>query len=260
MKNWLIILSLLLSFNAYNQSLVIKEPAFGPNEKLSYIVSYKMKGLMTDLAGIDMEVLDVPGKKKPIYRLKFTVNTLTSWDSYVKIRHAYQTYIDPSTIKPLIMAQDSDVKGEITKAKYTFKYKTKTVNIKVSKSGVPDINKTIPIKTNTYDVVSLIYLSRSLDYDNYKIGQKIPISVAVMERLIDFNIKYMGKEMMKVEGMGTTQCYKVGIVLDRKFIVETDVTFIWLTADDNRVPVLIYTIFKEGRALIELSKYNGLKN
>ena len=260
MKNWLILFLLFLSFSAYSQSPVINKSVFGPNEKLSYIASYNMKGLMTSLAGIDMEVLNVPGKKKPIYRLKFTANTLTSWDEYVKIRHAYQTYIDVTTIKPLIVAQDSDVKGEITKAKYTFKHKTTTANIKVSKSGAPDINKTLNIKNNTYDVVSFIYLSRSLDYEDYKLGQNIPISIAVLERLIDFNVKYMGKEMMKVKGMGNTQCYKIGIVLNKKFIVDTNVTFIWLTADDNRVPVLISTIFKEGEALIELSKYEGLKN
>ncbi len=260
MRNLLLFCFLLTGLNAFNQTLVINKPAFAPNEKLSYIASYNMKGLMTKLAGIDMEVTNVPGKKKPIYRLKFTANTLTSWDNYVKVRHAYQTYIDASSIKPLIMAQDSDVKGNITKGKYTFKHKTGVTNIKVTKTGVPDIVKNIPIKANTYDVVSFIYLSRSLDYNNFKLGQKIPLSIVFMERLLDFNIKYMGKETINVKGMGNKQCYKIGLVLNRKFIVEPNVTFIWLTADNNRVPVLISTVYKEGKALIELSKFEGLKN
>ena len=251
---------LISSLSAYNQITTINKSAFGPNEKLSYVASYNMKGLMTELAGIDMEVTDIPGKKKPIYRLKFTANTFTSWDSYVKVRHSYQTYIDPSTIKPLIMAQDSDVKGSVTKGKYTFKHKSGIVKIAVTKSDAPAINKTLPIKANTYDVVSFIYLTRNLDYKNYKTGKKIPLSIAFMERILDFNVKYLGKETIKTKGMGSKECYKIGIVLNRKFIVEPDVTFIWLTADDNRVPVLISTVFKEGKALIELSKYEELKN
>lgn len=260
MKKWIFSTLIFISFTGLGQSLVLKHSAFAPKEKLSFVASYNMKGLMTELAGIDMEVIDVPGKKKPVYRLKFTANTLTSWDNYVKVRHAYQTYIDPSTVKPLIMAQDSDVKGIITKGKYSFKHKSGTATIAVTKSDGTPINKKLAIKSNTYDVVSFIYLTRSLDYSHYKIGKKIPLSIAFMERLLEFNIKYMGKESIKVKGMGTKECYKIAVVLNKKYIVEPDVTFIWLTADNNRVPVLISTVFKEGKALIELSKYEGLKN
>jgi hypothetical protein len=93
-----------------------------------------------------------------------------------------------------------------------------------------------------------------------KVGKNTSLSVAFLERLIDFNIKYLGKETVNVKGMGSKQCYKIGIILNQKFIVEPDVTHIWLTADANKVPVLIQTIYKEGKAQIELSKFEGLKN
>jgi len=251
---------LVFTINTFSQPKLIENSCFYPNEKLSYVASYNMKGLMTELAGIDMEVVDIPGKKQPVYKLIFTANTLTSWDNYVKVRHAYQTYISPSTIKPLIMAQDSDVKGHITKGKYTFNHKNSLVEMALTKSDAPDINKNLNIKENTYDVVSFIYLIRSIDYSTLNIGQKVPLSIAFLERLLDFNIKYVSKETIKVAGMGNKECYKIGIVLNQKFIVEPNVTFIWLTADENRVPVLISTVYKEGKALIKLSKYQGLKH
>ncbi len=260
MRKYLVLLFTLFIINGFSQIKTVSKPAFGPNEKLSYVASYTMKGLMTELAGIDMEVTDVPGKKKPIYRLKFTANTLTSWDNYVKIRHAYQTYVDVASLRPLIMAQNSDVKGKITNAKYTFKYSSKLVKMEITKTDQPAINRNLPIKSNTYDLVSFIYLSRSLDYANMKTGQKTPLSLAFLENLIQFNVKYMGKENIMVKGMGNKPCYKIGIVLNQKFIVEPNVTYVWLTADDNRVPVLITTVYKDGKAKIELSKFEGLKN
>lgn len=250
----------LASLNSFSQPSLVSNSAFGPNEKLSYIAKYNMKGLMTELAGIDMEVAEITGRKRPVYRLKFTANTLTSWDDYVKVRHAYQTYIDPASVKPLIMAQDSDVKGVLTKGKYKFKHKSGFVNMEITKSGATAVNRNLNINKNTYDVVSLIYLTRNLNYANMNVGQKTPLSIAFLERLIGFNIKYLGKETINVKGMGKKQCYKIGVVLDRKFIVEPNVTTIWLTADDNRVPVLIQTIYKEGKAQVELSKFSGLKN
>lgn len=260
MNKLISIILIITSINSFSQPSLISNSAFGPNEKLSYIAKYNMKGLMTELAGIDMEVAEITGRKKPVYRLKFTANTLTSWDDYVKVRHAYQTYIDPASVKPLIMAQDSDVKGVITKGKYKFMHKSGLVNMEITKSDAAAINRNLNIKNNTYDVVSLIYLARNLNYDSMKIGQKTPLSVAFLERLIGFNIKYLGQDNINVKGMGNKKCYKIGVVLDQKFIVEPEVTTIWLTADNNRVPVLIQTIFKEGKAQVELSKFSGLKN
>ena len=101
---------------------------------------------------------------------------------------------------------------------------------------------------------------RNIDYDNLKIGEKIPLSIVFLERLINFNVKYIGKESINVKGIGNKECYKIDIVLNKKFIVETDVTSIWISDDNSRIPVLISTVYKEGKALIELSKFEGIKN
>lgn len=258
MTKLLLLLLTFLTLTAMGQVQIPEKLPFNPGEKLTYIASYNMKGLMTELASIEMDVTNIPGKKKPIYRLKFTANTLTSWDGYVKVRHAYQTYVDVATLKPLIMAQDSDVKGHITKAKYTFKHNTGKAVVKGTKTDGPAINKSIKLKANSFDVVSLIYLTRAIEYNKLRPGQNIPLDMIVLERSLGLNIKYFGKETIKVNKMGNKECYKIGLVLDRKFVVEPDVTFVWLTADENKVPVLISTIFKEGKALIKLSDYNGI--
>lgn len=233
--------------------------AFKPGEKLKYNASYNMKGIMTDIAGIDLEVYDVPGKNVPVNRLVFTANTYTSWDGYVKVRHAYQTFIEANTVKPMLMKQDSDVKGNITKAKYTFKSKSNIANIEVINGTAPAIKKHLPISNKTFDIVSLIYYSRNINFGKIKPGQKLPISVLFMERILNIELKYIGKETIKVDKMGAKECYKVALVLEHKFIVEPNVTFIWFTTDKNQVPVLISTIFKEGKALVKLADYSNLK-
>lgn len=256
MKNIILISLLFVTINIKAQVNAIQPFPFKPGEKLSYVAAYNMKGLMTELAGIDMEVIDVPGKKKPIYRLKFLANTLTSWDDYVKVRHAYQSYVDATALKPLILAQDSDVKGQITKGKYKFKHKSATTEISITKNNEPEVLKTIPLKKNSYDVVSLIYLTRTLDYDNFQMGKGTSVNVVALERTIPLTIKYLGKETIKVEGMGNKACYKIGLVLNQKFIVEPDVTFIYITADEKRLPALITTVYKEGEAQIRLINKN----
>lgn len=259
MKKIFILIICLNSLLGKSQTALQSVHPFKPGEKLSYIASYNMKGLMTDLAGIDMEVVNIPGKKQTVYKYKFTAQTLTSWDDYVKIRHAYQTYIAANTLKPLIMAQDSDVKGNITKAKYSFKHKTGLAEISGTKSDGKAISLKIPIKDNSYDIVSLLYIARTLNYNNLAVGKSVPYNALVLERSLPVSIKYLGKETIKVKGMGQKECYKIGLVLKNKFVVEPDVTFMWITTDRNRVPVLISTVFKEGKALVKLNSSEGLQ-
>lgn len=225
MTRILSIILVLFTITLSAQVKQIDDYPFKPGEKLSYLAAYNMKGLLTELAGIDMEVINVPDKKKPIYRLKFTANTLTSWDDYVKVRHAYQTYIDVTSFKPLILAQNSDVKGQLTKAKYKFKHKSGKTEISITKGNEPQVIKEIPLQKNSYDVVSLIYLIRTLDYENFAIGKSTPINVVALERTVPISIKYLGNETIKVDGMGNKECYKIGLFMKQKFIVDPEVTF-----------------------------------
>lgn len=254
MNKILSILFISLTLTGYSQNNLLTNKPFKAGEKLSYIASYNMKGLMTELAGIEMEVIAMTIKEKPIYRLMFITNTLTSWDDYVKVRHAYQSYVDVNSLKPLLMKQDSDVKGEITKGTYKFSSKTGKINMNVTSKGVKKPLKSIGLTNNSFDVVSMIYYARALNYKTMTVGTKTPINIIALERAIPLNIKYLGKETINVDGIGNTNCYKIALVLNQKFIVEPDVTFMWISADDKQIPVKISTIFKEGKAEIKLKK------
>jgi len=246
------VLFLFFTVTSFAQSKLLSNKPFKAGEKLSYIASYNMKGLMTELAGIEMEVLSVTIKEKPIYRLKFLANTLTSWDDYVKIRHAYQAYVDINNLRPLLMKQDSDVKGEVTKATYKFNSKSGKVNFDVTSKGIKKPIKSKNLTNNSFDVISMIYYARSLDYSTMTVGSKTPINIIALERSIPLTLKYIGEETVEVDGLGKKKCYKIGLVLKQKFIVEPDVTFMWISADDKQLPVKISTIFKEGKAEIKL--------
>ncbi len=244
----------------FSQTPVPDKQSFQPGEKLNYTVSYFMSSLWTDLAGLEMNVINVPGKEKPIYRLEFNASTFSSWDSYVKIRHTYQTWVDVSSVKPLIMKQDSDVKGHFKKAKYSFKYKSKLAEIETESSDAPSVKTKVNIADNTLDIVSLLYYLRNLDYDSYPVGKTFPVSVLFLERVLNLKVKYLGKETIDAGKLGKKDCFKLGLELERDFVVKRNANFLWLTADKNRVPALITAIFKEGEVKVKLGETSGLKN
>ena len=252
------IASILLSLQLSGQTPAVNNTSFKPGEKLRFVASYYMSSLWTDIAGIDMDVTDVPGKSKPIDRIIFTANTLTSWDNYVKVRHSYQTWIEASSVKPMIMKQDSDVKGHTKQATYTFKHKSGYADINVTSNDAPPIKKQIKFSKDTYDIVSLLYYIRNLDFANYKIGKTVPVSFLFLENMLTVNVKYLGKETIKVDNYGPKSCYKVALILNHDFVVKKDASTLYLTADQNKVPILITTVYKEGKAMVKLTKMEGL--
>jgi hypothetical protein len=260
MKNTIILFALISSIQLTAQTPAPSKPAFQPGEKLSYKVSYFMSSLWTDLAALEMNTINVPGKEKPIYRLEFNASTFSDMDKFAKIRHTYQTWVDASTVKPLIMKQDSDIKGHTQKSKYSFKYKTKTAEIEVESSDAPAFKNTIPIFENTLDIVSLLYYLRNLDYETYNPGKTFPISVLFLERVLNIKVKYLGKETIEVDKLGKKACYKLALELENDFVVKKNGNFLWLTADNNRVPARISANFKDGEVLVKLTGTNGLKN
>ncbi|MGE4288798.1 MAG: DUF3108 domain-containing protein [Salinivirgaceae bacterium] len=229
-------------------------------EILNFKVSYFMKSLWTDLAGLEMKVIDVPGKSKPINRLEFNASTFSSWDSYVKIRHSYQTWVDQASVKPLIMKQNSDVKGHTKDAKYSFKFKSGIAAIDVSSSDGAPLKKDLTIYANTYDIVSLLYYLRTLDFEKISPGKSFPVTVLFLERVLKIKVKYLGKETISIEKQGKKSCYKLAMELENNFVVKKDANFLWLTADNNRTPAQISAIFKEGQVLVKLTDAKGLKN
>ncbi len=238
----------------------VSKTAFIAGEALNYKVSYFMKSLWTDLAGLEMKTINVPGKAKPIYRLEFNASTYSSWDNYVKIRHTYQTWVDAATLKPLIMNQNSDVKGHTKEAKYSFKFKSGFANVETTSSDAPAFKKDITIYNNTFDIVSLLYYLRTLDYENYAVGKSFPVSVLFLERVLNIKVKYLGKEIIAVDKQGKMNCYKLALILDNNFVVKKDANFLWLTADISRIPAQISANFKDGDVLVKLTDKKGTKN
>ena len=78
--------------------------------------------------------------------------------------------------------------------------------------------------------------------------------------IFTLKIKYMGKEEIRIR-KGKFNCYKFVPVVQtgRYFEHEDDVQF-WVTADKNRIPVLVKAKIPVGTVKMHLVEWNGLKN
>lgn len=256
----LILLAVTGITSCYSQKFEVTNTFLAPGEKLTFTASYYMSGLYTDLAQITMHTIKVKTKTSEYLRLKCTGSTYSSMDSFFKIRDLYESYVNPITLKPSLFKRAIDEGGYVKNIKYKFNRKNNIVKATTQRRQDPEKQTNVKITSATYDLVSVLYVVRGIDYKNMQKGQSVKIMLLIDSKLEYVNVKFMGIENINSIALGTKKCFRLSVSLkDNSILKGKDANNIWFTADRNRVPVLIKAKIPVGNGQIRLTKAEGLK-
>ena len=238
--------------------------AFTAGENLTFTASYNMSGLMTDIAQVNMQVNEVKTSKSTLFHLKCTAKTYSKWDSFFKIRDLYESYVSTTSLTPYLYKRDINEGSYYKFVKYTFNHKTKNVNSiqkKRRKDGTFwEENKNHTIKSGTKDLVTMIYNLRNLDIHKASPGdsQSFPVIFDRKENYV--TIKYLNKEVINT-ALGKKECYKLSInINDSDLLKGNNKNLLWLTADENKIPVFAKFRVAIGSGELKIKSATGLKN
>lgn len=236
--------------------IIITSPGFSqikPNEKLTYAASYNMSGLMTQLAQVTMQTETVKTSKKTFLHLSWEAATFSKWDTFFKIRDLYETYVDPSTLKPNLFKRSTFEGGYSITEKYIFSADGKSINSTSKIQRRPETKKTFAVSSSAHDIISMVYKLRTVDFSKFKVGQILVFNIVFDEKVYPISIKYMGKETVAAGNLGKKACYVISIGANTNKLRGKDKNLIWLTADSNRIPVLVRFSIPVGTGKIALS-------
>ena len=227
-------------------------------EKLVFAASYNMSGLMTQLAQVTMETETMKTTKNSFLHLSCEAVTYSKWDSFFKIRDLYESYVNPTSLKPSLYKRNIFEGGFTKTEKYIFKEDGKTVVSTSKRKNNPEMNRTFSVGSGTQDIVSLIYKLRTIDFQNYKNGQTKTLMLVFDEKEIPVVVKFMGNETISAGNLGTKACYKIAIGAKTQVLKGKDKNIIWLTADAKKIPVLIKFSIPVGTGQLKLSNASGI--
>jgi len=258
MKPLFIIATLLIS------SLGVAQSAFESGENLTFTASYNMSGLMTDIAEVNMRTKAIQTSKSNLLHLKCTARTYTKWDGFFKIRDIYESYVSPKTLTPFLYKRDIKEGSYYKFIKYTFDHKAQKVNSIQKKrlkiGGFYDEKKTISIKGNTKDLVSTIYHIRNLDVRRASPGDSETFPVIFDHQENYVTVTYLAKETINTV-LGKKECYKLAVAISDSNLLEgKNKNLLWLTADENKIPVFAKFKVAIGSGQLRLKSATGLKH
>lgn len=225
-------------------------------EKLVYVGSYNMSGMMTQLAQVTLSTETVTTSKNSFLHLNCELSTYSKWDKFFRIRDIYESYVDANSLKPSLYKRSIDEGGYTKKEKYIFKGNSVTSTVK--RRTKPETTRTFTIGGSTQDAISMLYKLRTLDLSKMKAGQTQSFTIVFDEKQIPVTVKLLGNETVSAGNLGQKNCYKLSIGAKTDALKGKDKNLIWLTADAKKIPALMKFSIPVGTGQLALSAASGI--
>jgi len=230
-----------------------KKQAFKSGEWLRYKMSYS-GWLRAGSAILEIEEKEHNGKK--VFYTKGTGWTSGPIKWFFKVDDVYESYFDQDTIKPYLFKRKIDEGGYKKHRITSFNYTSK-------KAYVQDfINQkdTSVAFINVQDMMSSFYYLRNQKVDVLKKGDEIAIDLFMDSQTYPFKLRFLGREVLKTKfGAIKSLIFRPLVQSGRVFKAEESVT-LWVTDDENKIPIKMKASLSVGSLRAELEAYKGLAN
>lgn len=233
---------------------------FKVGEELKIVVSYNWFFVWTDVVDVDLKLSREVKNGKDALRVSGFGKSRSFYDWFYQVRDIYETWLDPATLRPLYFNRDINEDGYLLKNFYTYDFPNNRIVSRVQKKKDPAYLDTIAITPCANDAISLIYNLRNIDFNRLSPGQSIPVQLVFDSKSHNILIKFEKRETIKVKGMGSYKCIKLSakMVKSRAFTGKENM-FIWLTDDQNRLPIYMESPIKVGTIKARITEMSNLK-
>jgi hypothetical protein len=227
-----------------------KVNSYQVGEKLRYRVSY---GLMdAGEAVLEVKKSDKTVNGTKAYHVIGTGRTLGAFKLFYKVNDVYESHIDKNTSFPVSFKRRVDEGGHKISQDYDFNHKTE----KVKTQDGEQFN----INAGIQDMISSFYFARTIDMSNVKIGDTLTYNCFMDNEVWPLKIKYRGKENIRIR-KGKFRCFKFSPVVQKgKYFKSDEDVQVWITDDNNRIPIYVKAKLKVGSVKLHLVEWENLKH
>lgn len=251
MKKRILFFALLIVVqNFYAQQSTL---AYKSGEWLRFDMSYS-GFLKAGTAVLELKEKNLNNKKVLHAVGKGKTTGVISW--FFKVNDKYESYFGIDKVKPYLFKRKIDEGGHKKNRQITFNHEKNT-------AFVEDFRKkkdTLISVKSPQDMISTFYFLRSHNTKKMKKGDEIKLDMFFDNKNYPFKLRFLGHETVKTKfGKVKTQKFRPIVQAGRVFKEKESVT-IWITADDNKIPVKMKASLAVGSLRAELDAYKGLAN
>ena len=240
MNRILTILFFFLSFFNKAQKLCSSSIApFQDGEQIIYNIEYKMGNSWVSAGKARFIVKDSTFNNKSCYYIEGKGRSLQSYDWFFKVRDKYASFISKSNLKPYYF-QRRVREGDFS-LDYDYEFNFKKLKAYVTeKRKSSKIKDTININQCSFDIMTAVYLSRSINFKELSYDDSVNLDIVLDKELFDLAIEYKGEKDITAQHGKKINCIHFQIKLIEGTIFKGNEKMdVFVSNDGNKIPVFV---------------------
>jgi hypothetical protein len=234
----------------------IENSTFLVGEEITYKLFYNWNILWLSAGEVVFRVEESEDQ----YHIVVTGRTYKSYEWFFKVNDRFETYIDKKSLLPTLFIRDIKEGKYRRYNKFIFDQKNNKVRFFKGKTSEDLVETELDLDPCMHDLVSILYHIRNRKFDDFEVGDVFPVSV-FLEEEYNLKVKVTGKnEKKRVKGRGLHMTHQfIPEVIAGEVFNEKDQMKVWVSADENKIPLLIESPVSVGKIKAVLKEYKGLK-
>ena len=250
MKKILSLIAIILVFSNINA----QNSAYGGGEWFNFRVHY---GFVT--AGYaSLEVKETTYRGKEVYHVRGYGKTIGVSRWFFKVEDDYQSYIDKEKNIPYKFIRKINEGGYTKDIEVDFNHNTQEAIVKDKEYNETSV---FTFPKETQDMISAFYyLRNNLDTKNIKEGDVVKMNLFFDKENFKFQLKFIGREVLATNfGRVKTLIFRPYVQSGRVFKEKESLT-VWVSDDDNKIPLLVKANLAVGSLKASLIDFKGLQH
>lgn len=243
------------------QNCVIQNHAFTYGEELNYRVVYNWGLVWVESAATTFKVDKATYQGRKTYFLSGRGGTFPKYDWFFKVRDVFETQLDSLSFRPLKFTAQVREGNKDDRHTYVFNDANKRAFTIINRGEKPVQLDTLKTSPCTIDVLTAIYYARNIDYSKCKPNDTVNVTLLLDGKIYSTYIRYLGKEKYTSKELGTFDCIKFSPrLVEGSIFKKGEGMTVWVTDDDNKLPLYIETPIIVGTIKVRLVSFKGLRH
>jgi len=219
--------------------------AFKGGEYLRFDVNYEF----ITVGEAVMRVNDTLYNNRKCLEVNFTVDSKSFFDLVYKVRDRYRTYLDAAGMFPWKFEQHIREGGYTRDFIAEFDQKNHVARTTEGEYKIPPY---------VHDIMSAFYFARTVDYTDFKPGQRIHLQNFYKDSTYELDVRFKGRQEIEVQA-GKFKCIVVEPLAREGGLFKSEgKVYVWLTDDERKIPVRVSSKVAIGSIDSELIEYRGI--
>lgn len=249
-----------------NAQCKIKNTFFQEGESLEYDLYFKYGLIYTKAGSSSLKTSQATVNGTNAYKSSLVAASSGAAKKFFSLNDTLTSYMSKD-ISPLKYVKNAHEGNDYTKEELIYSYPTNggvSIKTKRIKNGTQSFDEVITKDGCTYDLVSILFYARTLDYSAMKKGDIKSVQFISGKNDGYMVIEHDGIETIEANDDKKYECIKLVLSISvsgkNAFADKKEAMKVYITNDNNRIPIRLDSKLKVGSTRAILKSYKGNKH